>query len=228
MTITTRSALLIAFFVAATIGSAVYLLGVALASRSLRLAVIRFGFGLGPVLVQRGRLYVRLIPWSSYFQPALRDGLIETPPELVDAIERGELRYYDDLPFMWQVALVLAPDVVLALATIALLGPTTGLRVIYDCGRSFLQGGFAPLSETPATLENAFSLVSASAHGVGLVVAAVTAYSAVWIPNNLLFVVAARHRPLPWARVRFVCFLVFHAIGFCWVIAACAWLAGRR
>ena len=221
--------MLVAWF--AMVSSAVSALGLGIVlawARASRVAVIRSALGFGPAVLRRDTFVLRLFPWSSYFRPAMRkDPFNVNPPDLIAAIERGELVYLDDLPLPSFLGMTFIWDVLPIVCALLLLGFGTGARTIYDAVGTYMLGVVGPFSVVPQQLDRMVALQrdAGPLSVVGVVAAFVAARQVIEFPQNVLFLVGAAVGGEWSGHVKLVLWLGYRAMAVSWLVGVIAWLA---
>ena len=221
--------LLVGWFVSVSSAVSALGLGIVLAwARASRVAVIRSALGFGPAVLRRGTFVLRLFPWSSYFRPALRkDPFNVNPPELIAAIERGELVYLEDLPLPSRLGMIFIWDVLPIACALLLLGFGTGFRTVYDAVGTYLLGVVGPFSVVPQQLDRMLVLQrdAGMLSVVRLVAAFVAARQVLELPQNVLFLIGAVVGGKWSGHVKLVLWLGYRAMALSWLVGVIAWLA---
>jgi hypothetical protein len=215
------------FFLASALATdIVFLAACALCARGLRLAVLEYTLGIGPLLLRRGSFSLRLLPLSAWFNPATRGGYprIDPESELATALARGRLRYFEDLPFLAFVGMTLIPVVVALVGTAACLGWRAAPEATLIGLRSYVAGALSPISAGRHLLDAAFADYNRveGKEFAGRVLAVLGGVSVLWLPSSILFllgVVVGR----VWLRVRFFLWLVARATAVSWAVAFVWW-----
>jgi hypothetical protein len=207
--------------------SVTYLAVLASCARALRLGVVSYVLGSGPVVMQAGPFKLRLLPFRAVVEPASRNAILPPPPSLAAALERGDLRYFDDLPFAVSLGFGFLSAILALLATAVFLGIGQAAHFTVEGVRDYVQGVFGPLSETPRLLDDAFRVYrrSSSPSAVGHALAIGTAINVLWLPNTVMAVLAMSSRESRgWAKVRLLAWLLWRVTELIWFGAFILWL----
>src|SRR5215831_5966820 len=85
-----------------------YLVLLAFMATVLRLGVVRYTLGFGPVVTRTPTFDLRAVPLTASFLPATRNALFLVPPSLRSLLGAGQLRWLDDLPLAIALSLCFA------------------------------------------------------------------------------------------------------------------------
>jgi hypothetical protein len=217
------------FFVGAVLAlNLVYLASVALCARALSLGVIEYALGMGPLLLRRGSLSVRLLPHAAWFNPASRRyPYIEADSELGAALAKGRLRYFEDLPFVASVGMMLISVVVAFIGTAACLGWAVAPEATLVGLRSYVAGALRPMSTGQHLLDAAFADYShvGGLQFTGHLLAVLGGVNLFWLPSSIMFLLGAIGNRA-WLRARFLLWLVARAAEVSWTVAFVSWALG--
>jgi hypothetical protein len=201
-----------------------------LVARALRLAVIRYVLGVGPAVFTTGTFTLRFIPVYSYFMPVHRNSMVAVPPELIAAIERDELRYYDDLPFPVSIGMGVCLAIAVSLGGAAMfLGGAAATHETIDAVRNYVIGALAPLSRAPELLEDALVTYRRSQGStlVGHVLAVCAGIIFLWSPSNVMFLLGLSDKRMIWPRVRTIVWLITRLTEIAWCVGFIAYCTRR-
>jgi hypothetical protein len=206
----------------------VYLASVALCARALCLGVIEYALGMGPLLLRRGSLSVRLLPHVAWFNPASRRyPYIDADSELAAALAKGRLRYFEDLPFVASVGMTLIYVVLAFIGTTACLGWAAAPEATLVGLRSFVAGALRPMSTGQQLLVAAFADYSRGGgrEFTGHLLAVLGGVNLLWLPGSIMFLLGAIGNRA-WLRARFLLWLVARAAELSWTVAFVSWALG--
>ena len=226
----TEKLALVGFFVVVGVAYNVMYLGAAAATaRVFRVAVQSFVLGWGPVLLRRGAFRLHAVPLSAYFEPAYRESLTPVDPasEMGKALERRELRWFDDLS--WPAAALLMSLSVWVAVLVAVVGLGVGPAVEATLGavRSYLVGAVGPLSEAPRLLDAALSYCRAASvlEALGAAFAVLAGVNLLLLPGNVLFVAAIKAKRRGPLYAKAVLMILPLVLGVAWLVGLVVWMA---
>jgi hypothetical protein len=152
-----KLAMVLVFLGATSATHMAYLATLASLARTLRVGVVGYKLGIGPVVLQTPKLTLRLLPLSASFQPALKRLALPHPPALAAALERGALRHFDELPLAVSIGLTFCSTLIPLLGAAAAIGVEAAARAMAGGMFDFVRGAVGPLSTAPRLLDEAFA-----------------------------------------------------------------------
>ena len=206
--------------------SAAYLALMALAAAVLRIGMLGYTLGFGPVVTRTPSFTLRAVPLGASFLPASRNGRLPVPDALRALLARGELRCFEDLPLGVGLSLSFASLLVPFVGASAMLGVHGAVDATAAAARDYVAGVLAPVSEAPRLLDAAFAVYrgASRASTAGHTFAVTTALELLYGANNLLFLIALPSPSLVLPRVRFLVFLAIRLMDACWCVGFVLWL----
>jgi hypothetical protein len=170
---------------------------------------------------------LRFFPFRAHIEPAHRNAILPLPPKLLSALERGELRYYDDLSFVLSLGLALCSTLVALFGAALILGLFPAAHSLVEGVRDYVDGALHPLSRAPRLLDEAFARYrgSSSASVFGHALAICGGIDFLWMPSNVMFLLALSSKSGFWPRVRFLVWVAARMTEIAWCLGFVVWTA---
>lgn len=215
------------FFATLFVLSVTYLLVLAVCARALRLGVVKYVLGSGPVVMQTETFKLRFFPFRAFVEPASRNSILPPPPRLAAALERGDLRYFDDLPFAVWLGLGFLAVILALMGSATFLGFSPAAHCTVEGVRDYVNGVFGPFSEAPRLLGDAFRRYqrAGTPSFVGHALAIGAAINVLWLPNTVMGLLSMSSKSASLPKIQLLAWLLWRATEVVWFGGFLVWLS---